>query len=145
MALKIGVQVVEDEVTRGLPQLRTALGTALKRTLENTAKATEGTAKLSLISGSRSGRTYKRGKKRPHIASAPGEPPASDFGDLLGHITHTIGKGHADVGATVLHGLHLEIKAPSKGGRPWLLPAFEKHAPGIEGVLVTAIGRQVRR
>lgn len=39
-------------------------------------------AALEVLGKDGTGRSYKRGKKAFHVASAPGEPPAPDYGNL---------------------------------------------------------------
>jgi len=131
----IRVEVIEDGVTLGLSQLRRRFPDVIDAAAAAAAKRISNDAKRSILSGTRSGRTYKR-KSVLHIASAPGEPPASDTGNLLNHIFPESGRGYALVGATVLHGLYLEERAPTKGGRPWLLPALDRDLDKIEDDLV---------
>ena len=62
-----------------------------------------------------------------HIASAEGEFPATNTGRLVKNIK----REKEDYGYTVgsrkgaPHGFFLELKSPSRGGRPWLSRAFE--------------------
>ncbi len=129
MALKLSVRV-DDEATPGLKKLRTKrIPKAIKATTFGLATDIQSIAKLSLVRGSKSGIVYKR-RGVSHQASAPGQAPASDTGDLFNSIIVTRGKGFVDVGSTILHGLHLEEKSPSKGGRPWLQPAKDKATKG---------------
>lgn len=53
---------------------------AAEKALQHTVLALEGYIK-AILTGLRHGRTYKRGR-RVHVASAPGEPPATDTGLL---------------------------------------------------------------
>jgi hypothetical protein len=139
----------------GLQQLLSAL--------ENAGKATETTV-LEVITdlvtdthafavqgiqrGPKSGRTYdtrfwtdgqgrlRRGEARtPHTASAPGEYPASDTGQLAGRVgmelpslTTMTGR----VGTSVAYGPMLEFGTSKMAARPWLLPSFEKAKIGVE-------------
>jgi HK97 gp10 family phage protein len=67
----------------------------------------------------------KRGK--PHQASAPGEPPAIDIGELVQSITFEISEGGkvGAVGSDKKHGLYMEYGTSKVKPRPWLKPAFE--------------------
>lgn len=57
---------------------------AAEKALQRTVLALEGFLK-AILTGQRHGRAYKRGK-RTHVASAPGEPPATDTGFLRNSI-----------------------------------------------------------
>ena len=112
-----------------------------------------GTAIAMISSGTRSGRTYKSGgRTRPrkvHVASAPGEPPKSDEGNLVERILwkadfRTLS---AEIGTNEPYGRYLEIGAVNRTSgarqlvgraalahvsgilypRPWLVPSFEKN------------------
>lgn len=76
----------------------------------------------------KTGKTYKRGKKgkRVHQASAPGEPPAVDFGTLQNSIEPTFPsptKGVLSIGAA--HGLFLELGTERIAPRPFVVPAIK--------------------
>lgn len=73
------------------------------------------------------GQKKGRGAFKKHVASAQGEYPATDTGQLVRNITmekeidgYTVGSRK---GAP--QGFFLEMKSPSRGGRPWLSRAFE--------------------
>lgn len=104
---------------------------AVERGLFSFGKRVQNRIKTNLISGAKTGRIYRR-RGIFHQASAPGEYPASDTGDLLGHIELFAGPGFLDIGSTVLHGLHLEERSPNEGGRPWLLRAIDEDGNGLE-------------
>lgn len=85
------------------------------------------------------GRTYytrrkgeagkRKGRKafKKHVASAQGQFPASDTGQLVRNITMEKESDGYTVGSRkgAPHGFFLEMKSPSRGGRPWLSRAFE--------------------
>jgi hypothetical protein len=68
------------------------------------------------------GQAYKRGEKT-HIASAEGDAPNVDTGDLIRSIRveHKRGSGVAAVGTSIDYGAILELLK----GRPWLKPALD--------------------
>lgn len=75
------------------------------------------------------GATYERGGKE-HVASAPGEPPAVDIGNLANSVQHTMTgdtEGEVDVGAE--YGLDLELGTVNMAPRPFLGPAVERAWP----------------
>jgi hypothetical protein len=92
------------------------------------------------MSGPKSGQTYKRGS-RTHQASAPGEAPAIDQGDLVNSIDVVkTGELSASVGSSIEHGVHMEFGTVHVEPRPWLGPAFEEARPEFEQGLKGLIG-----
>lgn len=106
--------------------------------VENAAKA------LLLIPGSgrmyqpgvltfrRGGKIYSNystgGRTTPHKASAPGDPPASDTGSLLGSISHKMEVGdtvYATVGSPLKYAIWLELGTRYMAPRPFLRPALD--------------------
>ena len=74
------------------------------------------------------GKLYKIGKRwKPHQASAPGEPPAIDSGELAQSINFQVKDNGAvgEVGSDKKHGLYMEYGTSKIKPRPWLKPAFE--------------------
>ena len=142
MPVTISAKIQSDalDAQRGLPHVQAALPRILARASFEIAKRIEKTAKDSLFEP-KSGRDYrvtKSGKK--HRASAPGEPPASNTGDMLGsiHSEPELVGSSAITGSVLAHPSILELKGP--GGnrelRPWLAPAVEKHEPAIEALIL---------
>lgn len=74
-----------------------------------------------------SGRTYFRGKGRFHRASAPGEPPAADTGQLRGSIGHddrsTPRKISIRVGTNLKKAVKLEFGDKRVAARPFMRPS----------------------
>lgn len=134
MALRMKVRIV-DEVTPGLKRLRQKIPDALRDVIRGIAYDVRNSAMTAITSGPKTGHTYKRGGVS-HQASAPGEAPASDTGDLLDHITVAARPRYTDVGAEVLHGLYMEEGTKTVEPRPWLLPSYEEHSGRIEAALI---------
>ena len=77
----------------------------------------------------KSGFTYKRGG-RIHTASAPGEPPATDTGQLAASIVPIFPKGRDLEGAVAARAVYakwLEFGTEDMEPRPFLGPAIEEH------------------
>lgn len=128
-----------------LDRLKADIPIALRDAIRGIANDTRNTAMDSFLQP-KSGRVYRPGTAKEHRASAPGEPPASDSGDLLGHVTVAARGKYTDVGAEVLHGLYLEEGTKVQGvwhvePRPWLLPAYEEHEHRVESAIVRHLGR----
>jgi len=84
------------------------------------------------LTGARSGRQYKvPGTSVTYTASAPGEFPAVQTGQLRSNVRiRPEGDGY-QVGTDVEHGLYLEKKPPQQGGREWLKPSLEQARPAM--------------
>jgi phage gpG-like protein len=74
-----------DELIRKLEALGEASGTLTRQGLLAAGFVYEGYVKASMTEA-KTGRTYRRGKKGTHTASAPGEAPAIDYGNLINSI-----------------------------------------------------------
>jgi hypothetical protein len=80
----------------------------------------------------RDGKIYSNystgGRQTGHIASAPGEPPASDTGMLLASINHKImveNTVFARVGSDRKYAIYLELGTRFMAPRPFLRPALD--------------------
>lgn len=117
------------------------LDPAIRTMLETRAFLVENEAKR-LLRGSGAGRLYttrfwrdksgrlrKGGRRVPHRASAPGDPPATDTGRLLNSVAHTVGSDgagpYAHIEARTNYSLYLELGTRDMAPRPFLRPALE--------------------
>ena len=107
------------------------------------ANETRNLAVAGISGGSKTGRTYRRGNVT-HIASAPGQYPASDTGRLAGSIKAIISGTTAIVGTNVVYGPMLEFGTSRMAARPWLLPSFKAASIGLEKGLKAAIEARVK-
>lgn len=130
----------------GLDQLDTALDglidpAALREAVAEAALLVENDAKLSIMHGSPSGHEYKHGKVH-HVASAPGQPPATDTGILASSIHTTF----SDDGLTAIVGSPLDIATYLEYGtshmaaRPFIEPALDKNRGEIVELIAGAVG-----
>lgn len=108
----------------------------------------EGAIKQTL-SGTRSGRIYRIGKKgRVHQASAPGEPPASLTGKLRQSITHSDPQWEGDnvwveVGTAIAYAAILEYGGVTWNGgrilpRPYMESTFLREEENIYRIMEEA-------
>ena len=98
-------------------------------------------ATLETLSGSRSGRIYKvPGTGVYYTASAPGEPPAVQLGDLRKSVKGGIEKEGKDVigfvGSELPKASMLEMGTSKMLPRPWLRPSFEKSVDKVKSIFV---------
>lgn len=101
------------------------------RIVNATIHRIEGRVKGSL-SGSRTGRLYKRGARGTivHQASAPGEPPATDTGNLVDSVgSRMIGPTEGEVTVGAEYAAILELGGVYLAPRPYFAPAVAAEWP----------------
>jgi len=69
-----------------------------------------------------------RPRGKPHQASAPGDPPTTDTGELQQSIAFEVSADGREgkVGTNKAHGLYMEFGTHRVAPRPWLRIAFEQ-------------------
>lgn len=79
--------------------------------------------------------------RTPHRASAPGDPPASDTGRLLGSITTTFFNNRlaAEIGPATSYARFLEFGTDRMAPRPFVVPAYTKNRKAITRALGQAV------
>ena len=95
-----------------------------------------------LMSLPKSGRAYRRGRRAIHVASAPGEAPADDYGHLLGSIDFIMnGNLQAIVSVGAEYAAYLELGTNRADGtplikpRPYVQPSIDKVRADYAGIL----------
>lgn len=84
------------------------------------------------MGGPRSGREYPRPGGRMHIASAPGEPPAIDYGTLVNDISSEFPSDlEGIVFSSLPYSFYLEFGTGKIAPRPAWIPAAEAAWPGF--------------
>lgn len=151
---RVDVRRLSDDVQRAVAQ-----------SLEAGAALIANDAKRSIAQGPKTGRVYeyyyrtnkttggvfpveKRGV--PHQASAPGEPPATDHGRLVGSIVSDAidSKGEglvAIVEAQTEYAKYLEYGTKKMAPRPFMLPAFERNRQRIADLIRLSIATAASR
>ena len=155
--LKIGKELAEaamnvsDEVTQALAlganDIRNTIiesmmrGTKTGRAYEWEGAEPDDTNIIGMMRGGGGWLFPIRKRWKPHRASAPGEPPAVDKGELVSRIIFDIGDMEIEVGAEAgaPHGRWLEEGTQYMDERPWLAPAVAKH----EKEIVDSVGNVV--
>ena len=92
----------------------------------------QGIASTEILSGTKTGRIYKRGSES-HQASAAGEYPASDFGNLANNINVQIKAGglSGTVESKANYSSMLEYGTSKMAARPFMQPSAERARPFI--------------
>ena len=96
----------------------------------------------SIQTGSKSGVMYQMyNPRREHRASAPGEAPASDTGNLVSKIiVKQKSKDITSVESNADYSAYLEYGTSKMEARPFMLPAFEKSKKPI----INAVFKRVK-
>lgn len=107
-------------------------------------------AKQKIQGGARSGRSYKR-RSVTHQASAPGEFPKSDTGQLVSSLFFKVAADglSAIFGTKLNYGTYLELGTSRMRARPWLRPTYQaneaKAKERVEAAVKDAIKKALRR
>lgn len=121
-----------------LQQMAEALALRLDAAMRAAAEDTMARARSAILTGTRSGRLYRR-HGRLMRASAPGEPPASVTGRLARSL-ETAADGDAVVIASeVDYALYLERGTRRLAPRPFLGPAAEDAEAAFAAAIEAAI------
>ena len=86
-----------------------------------------------------------RKRNKPHIASAEGDPPATDTGRLKNNIYfERLGALTAAVGSDLVYATYLEYGTSKMAARPFFRPAVEKIRPIFMKRIEKALGDELR-
>lgn len=122
------------------PQITADLRAKASQAVRKTTFDIERGVKTSM-GGPRSGRAYPRPGGRMHIASAPGEPPAIDYGTLVNSIASEFpGDLQGVVFSSVPYSAYLEFGTSRIAPRPAWVPAAEAAWPGFLDAMQKLIG-----
>lgn len=94
------------------------------------------------------GRVRPVGTRPPHTASAPGQPPAPDSGDLRdsidGEVVRGMGGPTVEVGTDKEYGPYLEYGTSKMLARPWLRPTVARKVPTVHRPFYKGLSRRMR-
>ncbi len=132
----MGMEVVFEE---RFDEVKRKIGKAAEDRMMEAVNEVRNTT-LETLSGPRTGRTYLvPGTQTEYTASAPGEPPAVQLGDLRKSVKGGIEKVGKDlvgfVGSDLPKAPWLEYGTTKMLPRPWLRPSFEKSLVKVKEVL----------
>ncbi len=121
----IGGRKLEQALVRKAKKYETATAAGL----EAWAMLVRNHAVKAVQKGPKTGRTYVKGTVT-HQASAPGQAPATDTGNLAGSISWNVEASSliADVFAGAAYAVHLELGTRHIKPRPFLVPALDETA-----------------
>jgi HK97 gp10 family phage protein len=120
-------------------------GETLVRAVHGGGLILETEVKISMATGKASGERYGK-----HRASAPGQVPAPEHGQLINSIKTDVSSefsdthAEANVGPTVEHGTHLEFGTSKMKPRPFMRPAFDKKVEKIRSFISKFIQTEIQ-
>ena len=111
------------------------------------AQLIRGEAIKSIQTGPKSGRVYQKyNPRRTHTASAPGEAPASDTGNLVSQImVRQETRDNVLVESNALYSSFLEFGTSKMLPRPFLFPATERSRPKIVQAVFNRVVKEIKR
>lgn len=133
-----------DDVTGALDDVIKEIKGRQRKALNAGALMVQGDAVKSISRGSPSGKTYKR-KGVTHKASAPGEAPATDTGELVKSINVKNTPSGVFVGSNIKYAGMLEFGTSNMDARPWLVPALEMNRNHIADLVKKAVDTSIKR
>ena len=141
----VTARVNPARVNRAFRKLPERLTASTRKAIRKGGLMIRATATVSLRQPGK-GRLYIRGAVR-HRASAPGDPPASDTGRLLGSIEMVLLDGGlaAEIGTALDYGRFLEFGTSKMAARPFLRPAWERHRKQIVNDVANEMNKALRR
>ena len=145
MEVKIQVKNLEQTL-RKFNALDKDLKEPFREVVKGGAQFIRGEAIKSIQTGPKSGRLYEKyNPRRTHRASAPGQPPASDTGNLVRNIkVNQKNKDVAEVQSNAPYSAFLEFGTSKMLPRPFLFPAFEKSKNKIVQAVFNRVKQKIQ-
>ena len=142
------VQIKVSNIKKALKQLKTLqkdLEPDFQEIVKGGAQLIRGEAIKSIQSGAKSGIVYEKyNPRRTHRASAPGEAPASDTGNLVSKIiVRQDGKDKTNVESNAHYSAYLEYGTSKMEPRPFMFPALEKSRKPIEQAVFKRVVKKI--
>lgn len=146
--MKISVQVKNiNEALKKFDTLKEDLVTPFREVINGGAQLIRGEAIKSIQTGPKSGRVYEKyNPRRTHKASAPGEAPASDTGNLVSQIrVKEENKDLIKVESNATYSSFLEFGTSKMLARPFLFPATERSRPKITQAVFNTVKKEIEK
>jgi HK97 gp10 family phage protein len=137
-----------DKLAARLITTRTSIAEGLGRAAIRGGFKVQGEAVMLVQRGPKTGEVYKR-RTVKHQASAPGEAPASDTGNLASNIVvDFIREGNAAlvvVKSRAPYSIPLEFGTKNIEPRPFMRPAYRKHKNDIIKDIAKEVNQEIKR
>ena len=146
--MKIGIQVKNLNVAlKKFDTLKKDLETPFREVIAGGAQLIRGQAIRSIQTGPKSGRIYEKyNPRRTHQASAPGQAPASDTGNLVSQIiVRPKNPDEVAVESNALYSSFLEFGTSKMLARPFLFPATERSRPKIVQAVFNKVKQEIQK
>ena len=131
-----------EPTLKNLRLLQNGLDKELTNVLRGGGQLIRGEAIRSIQTGPKSGRTYEKyNPRRTHKASAPGQAPSSDTGNLVSQIMSVADGKNTLVESRAEYSKFLEFGTSKMLPRPFLFPASEKSTKKIVQVLIQKLNK----
>ena len=131
-----------EPTLKNLRLLQNGLDKELTNVLRGGGQLIRGEAIRSIQTGPKSGRTYEKyNPRRTHKASAQGQAPASDTGNLVSQIMSVADGKNTLVESRAEYSKFLEFGTSKMLPRPFLFPASEKSTKKIVQVLIQKLNK----
>ena len=146
--MRVSIQVKGiKEALSALKNLQNNLEEPFREVIQGGAQLIRGEAIKSIQSGPKSGIVYEKyNPRRTHKASAPGEAPASDTGNLVRNIV--VKQENPDlikVESNATYSSFLEFGTSKMLARPFLFPATERSRKKIAQAVFNRVVKEIKR
>ena len=146
--MKVSIKVKGlEEATKALKSLEKDLEQPFREVIAGGAQLIRGEAIKSIQTGPKTGRIYEKyNPRRTHRASAPGQAPASDTGNLVSQIM--VNQKSPDeilVESNATYSSFLEFGTSKMLARPFLFPATERSRPKIAEAVFNRVVKEIQR
>ena len=146
--MQISIQVKGfKKVMASLKNLEQDLEKPFREVIVGGAQLIRGEAIKSIQSGPKSGRIYEKyNPRRTHRASAPGQAPASDTGNLVRNIAVKMeSRDQVAVVSSAPYSQFLEFGTSKMLPRPFLFPATQRSKKKIAMAIFNRVVSEIRK
>ena len=146
MRLEIKVKGVKKAL-QSLKALEKHLEEPFREVIKGGAQLIRGEAIKSIQTGAKSGRIYEKyNPRRTHRASAPGQAPASDTGNLVRNIAVKMeSRDQVAVVSSAPYSQFLEFGTSKMLPRPFLFPATQRSKKKIAMAIFNRVVSEIRK
>lgn len=123
------------QVQQAMRELAQQVTEDVGATVQLTALEMASEVRRKILRGPKTGRVYWRGKNRDirHVASAPGQPPATDGGALASSVYYeSVSLDVAIIGSRLPYAYYLEFGTLRIKKRPAWIPAVKQYMPILQ-------------
>jgi len=144
MDIKVKVSNIKKVLSQ-LEKLEKDMEVPFQEIVKGGGQLIRGEAIKSIQAGGKSGIVYQKyNPRREHRASAPGQAPASDTGNLASKIiVKQKSRNRINVESNANYSAYLEYGTSKMQPRPFMLPAFEKSKKPIINAVFKRVVRKI--